>query len=375
MVLLLEEKIHVRYVTLLLILCCLPCGLYAAAGPQEAFPFVDLPVELQEKVLAVVACEDPAVFPEFCMLSQGVRREALSRLEDPEVLAQVIPPLLAQYPGWKAYILHFFAQGTTVAQLFPRMLQHHRPRWMTATVSAAKQANEPEQSFREILSIEDLLWSVHLRTTEQQLHSPLAWKKHVIATILAVAAIRSAVVSVVWSATMMAAPDVVYSAAWAGAYSAAADVVQQAAWSVAPATLWVATVETAAVAARSAAWSATYEVVRVAARLMSHSEQWGELAYRLAETVAWQVFLDPAHEALSQTYAAAQRGLEQLPPVESLDTWLGSAEQFESQIDKHLVSNRKLDATGRQLLRPFVEQLQRLSAHIFVVSEEGATSP
>ena len=151
----------------------------AGAKSPRTFAWRDLPLEIRAKIVARTACEAGAEVPDLCTLSQELRTEMMARLQQPETLARVMPSLLANHPGWKPYMIQHFEKHPEV---LPAILAVHHDRWRAAAVEAGKQGKEPQHLF-EMVSTEDLRWHLFLQAKEQQLSTPLAWKRHA-ATVL-----------------------------------------------------------------------------------------------------------------------------------------------------------------------------------------------
>ncbi|MDD9950071.1 MAG: hypothetical protein OXT67_00755 [Zetaproteobacteria bacterium] len=164
----------------LLSLCAL-CSFPLQANPEPGTQ--DLPPEVLEYMVGSAARHHPQTAANFNDLKQGIQTHLFSLLEDPKVLKDLTPILLARKPEYKSQINQLLEQSSP-SDVLRDILDIHRERWLRRVTAGSMQGTEPDHLL-EISAVEDLLLSQLLKEKEALLTTPTEWKKHALATLFA----------------------------------------------------------------------------------------------------------------------------------------------------------------------------------------------
>ncbi|MDD9952216.1 MAG: hypothetical protein OXT67_11700 [Zetaproteobacteria bacterium] len=324
-------------------------------APQADIPARQLPIDVREKIVSVMACNHPAHALELALLSRGVRAQFLARLDHPEVLAQVAPAILVKYPGWKNYLHHLLEKHPKA--LSKSYLANHK-RWQQAAITSAVQNSAPDYLV-ELLTVQGLTWESFLRDREQHLMDEDAWKEHVVAT----AVMFATIFEVANLTAKAAARRVAYVVDPRSMDVDAARVaMERVVGSLVDAESRVAALQAVSSAVQLAADTAAAQGARRALGLGLTGHALDQAAYRAAQLESWMVLLDPQHQMAEKVYAVVFAVTE---GVVMPNSWFESKEVFVSQVDKYLVHGPFLKDTSRQLVQPLVAQLKRMSDKLF----------
>lgn len=349
---------------------------------ESEFPFKQLPLGLQEKVIGSLIYKHPDMLHGLSTFSPGVRLHTLEILEKhPKLLAPAIPGLLVQHPQWKPYVAYLLARDSTLGA---ELLSKNSRRWSNEVLRSGPSASFPGY-WQEVAQVEGLLLQSFLQ--DKQFDTVTEWKKHAVAIILAFYAIyQEAYVSV---------SGAVEEAAWmssannSGALLREANTAAKSAgWFVGKSLLFRMILATPDAVARArhavrttvqeAVGSKVYAEARLAADALANrlhvfrlrsSVDLGRDMYRAAELYAWLELLEPRHDVFAKVYAAAYAEVDVLS-LTMLQSWWNAPADFERELQHRLVHPARHNARASMLLSPLVEELRRVGAHIFAADTQ-----
>lgn len=358
-----------HYLTLSIILFFNP---YGANKKTQTFPFMDLPENIQELIIAEAISNNPQTAFKLSQVSKDIQK-----LTNAEVERNA--PLKALHD-----------------------LTKNRDRWIASARQAGIDGIESNHLL-EILEIEKILFAQFLIQKERTIGSnQFKWKKHALTILFSYSAAKYTA----WDATYYTAWDATWGAIWNTAKHVAWNETKNAAfdsaWNVLRSANWNTIDRSTSLAVgntdRNAALRAVREAARAAARnagdysdsyvtsdnaltatkhaakhaaldatkhaVLDSAEKAGRIAYRVAETQAWIKMLDPKLKTFEKAYNSAYSQLDDISE-EQLVRWFSSKQNFERKLNQYFVNRQGLSDRSKEFLKHIKDHLNRMIPKIF----------
>lgn len=323
------------------VLSLLPFNPYGIRNESQILPLMDLPDEIQRKIITKVMVVHPGDTATLLKVSKEIRNITNTLLEEDILLKALL------------------------------YLHDNRQQWVKSAIKAGREDLEPEHLL-EILEVEKRLFAKLIHEKQSKIgNHPFQCKKHALASLLTFVAVRTAADAATWEVVKY---DSRYNAL-IGVRGVASKVASKVAWGAVRSavlddavvgnrgTALIAARDAALIAAHDAAYAAAYAAAGNATKNLSVPNQIDRVAYRAAETQAWIITLDPRINIFEETYEAAYSKLNNISE-EDLGKWLNSQETFESKLNEYLVNPNRLEGRQRKFLEHIKDHLNRMTPKI-----------
>ncbi|MDD9951704.1 MAG: hypothetical protein OXT67_09085 [Zetaproteobacteria bacterium] len=299
-----------------------------------------------------------------------------------------LPSLRQVHSQWPALVEASLKEVPYIAEVLT-----HKHDWTQLAATAALNSQEPEH-LQHLIHFEASLFSTLLAHKEKALIHATDWKTHGLAAFFAMNALWYSALQASEDAGVDAARDATQGIEKYHAYRAARAVIIQSAWRAAQSAVNATDLIENYNASKHQAWLAAYDfnhpvasnqAYRIAHNMVKDhdsSDNIGKIAYRIAETNAWIVFLDPEKQVLNKAYETAYHHLTENQLPLDAHSWFDSPQDFENNVEKYFGKESSLGKQEEELVSaqeyqlryqfvaPLLKHLRRIGTQIWQLESQ-----